>query len=169
MTNKRQRNDKRDEIVAYIEQNKALIYKVVNSYCSDVHEQEDLIQDVILQLIRSYEKFDHNVKVTTWMYRVALNVSISYYRKIQIRKKYIIAMPEQLIEVEDVPNHTVNEEVVRLRCFIQELAPLDKALLIMYLDGNSHVEIAEAMGITPSNVGTKIGRIKKQLKKRFKK
>lgn len=167
MTTKKR--DKRAEIVRYIEQHKALVYKVVNGYCSDAHEQEDLIQDIILQMIISYDTFDHNVKVTTWMYRVALNVSISYYRKIQTRKKHISPMPEQLIEIEDASTNETNEDVIRLRAFIQELAPLDRALFIMYLDGSAHAEISEAIGISVSNVGTKIGRIKKQLKDKFKK
>lgn len=165
-TNKR---DKRTEIVRYIEQHKALIYKVVNGYCSNTHEQEDLIQDIILQMIISYDTFDHNVKVTTWMYRVALNVSISHYRKIQTRKKHISPMPEELIEVEDASAKEISEDVIRLRAFIQELAPLDRALFIMYLNGSAHAEISEAIGISASYVGTKIERIKKQLKRKFKK
>lgn len=163
------KRDKRAEIVRYIEQHKALIYKVVNSYCSDTHEQEDLIQDVILQLIISYDTFDHKVKVTTWMYRVALNVSISHYRKIQTRKEHISSMPEQLIEVEDISAKETSEDVIRLRTFIQELAPLDRGLFIMYLDGSTHAEISEAIGISVSYVGTKIERIKKQLKEKIKK
>lgn len=115
MTKKQYQNKKRNEIVDHIQQNRALIYKVAYSYCTDIHEQEDLIQDIIFQIIRSYDKFDHHVKVTTWMYRIALNVSISHYRKVQTRKKHSAEMPEQLIEVEETIPDNVNEDVVRLR------------------------------------------------------
>jgi len=155
------------EIVHLIEEHWRLIYKVVNSYCSDVHEQEDLIQEIIFQIIKGYEKFDHGVKVTTWMYKVAFNVSISHYRKLRSRQKYVVAMPEKLVSVEEDEEPEIDENLKRLRELIDELDPLNKAIFIMYLDENSHAEISEAMGISVSNVGTKINRIKRQLKKKF--
>lgn len=155
------------EIVQLIEEHQKLIYKVVNSYCKDRQEQEDLIQEIIFQLIKSYPTFNHQVKVTTWMYRVAFNVSISHYRKMKKRQKYLVPMPEKLVKIDDTADHQPNEELAQLQAFIHELNPLNKAILIMYLDGSSHTEIAQTMGISVSNVGTKIGRIKKQLKKKF--
>jgi RNA polymerase sigma-70 factor (ECF subfamily) len=140
---------------------------VASSYCSDVHEQEDLIQEIIFQIIKGYEKFDHKIKVTTWMYKVAFNVSISHYRKIKTRQKHLAPMPEKLVSVDEVENSETDENIERLRIFIEELHPLNKAVLVMYLDGNSHAEISHAIGISISNVGTKINRIKKQLKKKF--
>jgi len=155
-------------IADLIHENRRLIYKVVNSYCPDIHEQEDLIQEIIYQLIKGYETFDHRVKVTTWMYKVAFNVSISHYRKVKQRKKYLTPMPDKLVCIEERQDSEPDENIRRLRQFINQLDPLNKAILIMYLDENSHNEISEAMGISVSNVGTKINRIKKQLKKKFK-
>lgn len=156
------------DITDIIEQNKNLIYKVVNSYCSDINEQEDLIQDIIFQIIKSYKTFDHNVKVTTWMYRVAFNVSISYYRKLKTRQKHLVAMPSKIVSIQEEQTNNTDEKVNQLRQYIQEFDPLNKAIVIMYLDGNSHKEISETLGISISNVGTKISRIKNQLKKKFK-
>lgn len=157
-----------DEIVQLIGQHQALLYKVVHSYCPDRQEQEDLIQEIILQLIKAYPSFDHGVKVTTWMYQVAFNVAISHYRKIRTRQKYVVAMPDQLVQIAAPEPTDMDDEVRQLRAFIQALDPLNKALMIMYLDGNSHAEIAAALGISVSNVGTKIGRIKKRLQQQFK-
>ncbi|MEL7375906.1 MAG: sigma-70 family RNA polymerase sigma factor [Bacteroidota bacterium] len=98
--------DRRVEIAQLIEHHRALIYKVVSSYCTDTHEQEDLIQEIILQLIKSYEKFDPRAKATTWMYKVALNVSISHYRKIKSRQKYILPMPQKLVVVDHTAKKT---------------------------------------------------------------
>ncbi|MFK7811241.1 MAG: RNA polymerase sigma factor, partial [Maribacter sp.] len=115
-------------IAQRIEENRGLLYKVVHGYCSDVHEQEDLIQEIIFQIVKSYERFDHQVKFTTWMYKVAFNVAISYYRKLKTRQKYIVSMPEKLVKVDDSKVPEINEDVLRLRQFIQELDPLNKAL-----------------------------------------
>jgi len=156
------------EIVQLIEKNKGLIYKVANSYCANADEQEDLIQEIIFQIIKGYSNFDHKVKATTWMYKVAFNVSISHYRKIKNRQKYMVPMPDKFVRVEEQDENNADENIKRLHKFMEEFDPLNKALLIMYLDGNSHAEISQAMGISVSNVGTKIGRIKEQLKKKFK-
>lgn len=161
-------NSNNHEIARLIEKNRKLIYKVVNSYCTDIHEQEDLIQEIIFNIIKGYKNFDHNVKLTTWMYRIAFNVSISHFRKFKTRKKYIAAMPEKLISIEEEEENDSDDNIKRLRNFIEELSPMNKAIMIMYLDGNSHNEISKALGISISNVGTKINRIKKQLKNKFK-
>lgn len=166
---KKMKTVKHDEIVHLIEEHKGLIYKVVNGYCPDVHEQEDLIQEIIFNILKGYENFDHKVKISTWMYKVAFNVSISHYRRVKNRQKYFMPMPEKLVHVDDSGEDDTEEKIMQLRSFIQEFDPLNKAVLIMYLDGNSHEEISEAMGISVSNVGTKISRIKNQLKEKFKK
>jgi len=155
------------EIANLIEEHRRLIYKVVNSYCSEVHEQEDLIQEIIFHIIKGYDTFDHKVKVTTWMYKIAFNVSISHFRKVKNRQKYLVPMPEKLVRIDEQEETATDENIILLRKFIEELDPLNKAILIMVLDENSHAEISEAMGISVSNVGTKINRIKKQLKKKF--
>lgn len=155
------------EIVDLIEQHRKLIYKVVSSYCHDINEQEDLIQEIIFQIVKGYENFDHKVKVTTWMYKIAFNVSISHYRKVKNRKKFITLMPDKIVTVDEISDEWIDDNIKRLRYFIDQLNALNKAILIMYLDGNSHVEISEAMGISVSNVGTRINRIKNQLKKKF--
>jgi RNA polymerase sigma-70 factor (ECF subfamily) len=159
--------DNPPDIAPLIEQHKAILYKVANAYCSDFHEQEDLIQEIIFQIIKGYENFDHQVKITTWMYRVALNVSISHYRKLKVRQQYFRPLKDNFVAIEQSEESGIEENVVRLRSYILEFEPLNRAILIMYLDGNSHTEISKAIGISVSNVGTKIGRIKKQLKKKF--
>ena len=155
------------DIAVIIEENINLIYKIVNSYCTDSNEQEDIIQEIILQIIKSYDTFDHKVKVTTWLYRVAFNITISHYRKLKTRKKHVVAMPSNIVVIDEDVSNEYGERINQLRAFIQEFDPLNKAIVIMYLDGNSHKEISEAMGISLSNVGTKISRIKTQLKKKF--
>ncbi|HKK74511.1 MAG TPA: sigma-70 family RNA polymerase sigma factor [Saprospiraceae bacterium] len=155
------------DITALLEEHQNLIYKIVHSYCPDRQEQEDLIQEIMLQLVKGYDRFDHRVKVTTWMYKVAFNVAISHYRKTKRRRQYILSMPDKPVQISAPIKQEVDGRLLLLRKFIANLDPLHRAIMIMYLDENSHAEIAEAMGITVSNVGTKIGRVKKLLKQKF--
>jgi RNA polymerase sigma-70 factor (ECF subfamily) len=157
----------KSEIAQLIDEHRKLIYKVVNSYCANLHEQEDLIQEIIFHLLKGYEKFDHKVKVTTWMYKVAFNVAISHYRKHKTRQRYVVPMPEKLVLIDETKENDTDQSLQRLRHFIEELNGLNKAVLIMFLDGNSHKEISKVLGISVSNVGTKINRIKNLLKEKF--
>lgn len=169
MTGRGRHKNQVDDLIQIIEENKGIIYKVVNSYCNDPNDQEDLVQEIMYHLLEGYERFDHQSKVTTWMYRVALNVSISFYRKSKTRKKYISLMPEKIIQIEaDLDEENMDREVAQLRHFIQNLDELNRAVMIMYLDGNSHEDIAEVLDLSESNVGTKIYRIKNKLKEHFK-
>lgn len=159
----------KEDILQYIEENKNLIFKIVNAYSYYPEEQEDLIQEIIINLLKSYEKFNHAVKITTWMYKIAFNVVISYNRKIKTREKYFVPLKEKLVHIQEENKTEENENIKKLNQFIQELKPLNKALMIMYLDAKTHKEIAAVLGISETNVGTKINRIKKELKKKFKK
>ena len=152
------------EFVDIIEKHKGIIYKICNGYCKEADDREDLVQDVIGHLWKAYPKYNSDYKLSTWIYRIALNVAISYYRKEQTRKKYIQPIQEHTLEVSEQPE---DENIKLLNQFIAELDELNKALMILYLDGNSHKEIAEILNISESNVGTKISRIKIQLKAKF--
>jgi RNA polymerase sigma-70 factor (ECF subfamily) len=107
-------------------------------------------------------------KMSTWIYRIALNVSISFYRKERTRKSHTVTT-DQLLDIPEHPEASLAPQILQLQLFIQQLKPLDKALMILYLEDKSHQEISEILGISPSNVATKIGRIKQQLKTQFSK
>ncbi|RZK51592.1 MAG: sigma-70 family RNA polymerase sigma factor [Pedobacter sp.] len=157
------------DFLEIIDANKRLIFKICNSYCKNAVDREDLAQEIIFQLWKSWDKYDSNFKLSTWMYRIALNVAISFYRK-ERKSTETILMGDQLIEIADEKlEEGLERNLSALQQFINELKPLDKALMILYLEEKSHKEIAEIMGITSTNVATKVGRIKDQLKQRFSK
>lgn len=160
--------NKRNEFTQVIDKHRGILFKIANAYCKDPDDQKDLVQEVIIQLWESYGNYDPKYKITTWIYRIALNVAISYYRKSSTRKKYTIPMQDRFVDVaaESEEGHQ-EEEIKILQQFIQQLDELNKAMMILYLDGNSHAEIADVLNITKSNVGTKINRIKEKLKKHF--
>ena len=100
------------------------------------------------------------------MYRIALNVAITYYRK-ESRVAPTVSLSERDIEDKREAHQESEENINRLQQFIHELKELDRALMILYLEEKSHQEIADILGITESNVGTKLGRIKVKLKQKF--
>jgi RNA polymerase sigma factor (sigma-70 family) len=155
------------DFIALIEANKRIIFKICNSYCRNADDREDLAQEMIYQLWKSWSTFDSNYKLSTWMYRVALNVAITFYRKEQ-KATPTLLMGDHVIEIADENlEEGLESNLNALQQFINELNPLDRALMILYLEEKSHKEMAEIIGITATNVATKISRIKEQLKQKF--
>jgi len=158
-----------DELfLSVIEQQKGIIYKIANSFKKDEDDKKDLMQEIILQLWRSFASYDEKSKFSTWMYRVALNVAIASYRKEQRKSEIITSMPESVIALAEENNSTENEyELSLLQKFIGELKELDRALMLLYLEERSGKEISEILGLSETNIRTKINRIKEQLKQKF--
>lgn len=141
-----------------IEEHKKILYKICHSYCQNPADREDLAQEILFQLWRSFASFDERVRFSTWMYRIALNVAISFYRRESVRGRHVMAGGELLESIGKA--RADSEDVQTLYQWIGELDPLNRALVILYLDGNSYREIAGVLDISETNVATKIGRIK---------
>lgn len=157
-----------ETFLAVIEANKGIIYKVANSYCKDEENRKDLIQEVILQLWLSFHKYDEQYKLSTWMYRIALNVAISFYRKESRRNDINHPLPETILHLnEEAAAGAGNADLDHLHRFIKELKEVDRAIIILYLEENSQQEIGDILGLTVTNVATKVSRIKEQLKQKF--
>lgn len=153
--------------VTALEANRGIIFKVANAYCKRSEERQDLVQEIIYHLWRSFPQYDSSFRFSTWMYRIALNVAISYYRKTKTHGIIQTIENDSLEIQETVPNEN-DYNIQLLEKFIHQLKELDRALMLLYLDQKSHKEIADILGITESNVGTKVGRIKKILAEKFK-
>lgn len=160
--------DKSDIFLSVIEAYKGIIYKVANSYCKNTDDRKDLVQEIVLQLWKSFDSYNEQFKLSTWIYRIALNVAISFYRKEKRRKEISNPYSEGLFNLTDFQENTEMEgHTMFLQQFISELKDLDKALMLLYLEEKSHKEISEIIGITETNVATKVGRIKTILKQKF--
>ncbi len=157
------------EFLRLVQENKGIIIKICNSYCADKNNREDLAQEIIYQLWRSGKSFDANHKFSTWMYRVALNVAISFYRK--QKSGPAISLTENFTDIEDKNESAdqTEDNINLLQYFITQLKELDRALILLYLESKSYNEIAEILGISESNVATKLSRIKEKLKQNFSK
>ena len=158
----------KDLFLSVIETNKGIIYKIANSYCKDVEDRKDLVQEIVSQLWKAFGTYSNRYKYSTWIYRIALNVAISFYRKEYRRKAISSPISESVFNMVDFENNSeIESNLKMLQLFIQDLKDMDKALLLLYLEEKSHREIAEIIGITETNVATKIGRIKLVLKQKF--
>ncbi|MBC7923753.1 MAG: sigma-70 family RNA polymerase sigma factor [Ferruginibacter sp.] len=152
-----------------IRANRKILYKIIRAYCKDQEDRQDLEQEIIIQLWKSFKTYNDQFKLSTWIYRIALNVAISHYRKDIKRKEKTIPLSDTLFQAVDDQEATeaLDNNLELLHAFINQLDRLNKALMILYLEGNSYKDIAEILGISESNVGTKINRIKKMLKEKF--
>lgn len=157
-----------DLFLSVIQANKGIIYKVANTYCKNAEDRKDLIQEIMFQLWNSFYNYSDQYKYSTWMYRISLNVAISFYRKESRRQQVLNPLSESILELVDTGDASGIEENIRfLQKFISELKDLDKAITLLYLEEKSQKEIAEIIGISETNVATKIGRIKIILKQKF--
>lgn len=160
--------DKTNTFLALVQKHKGILYKVANSYCRYQEDRQDLIQEIIIQLWKSFDNYDEQYKHSTWIYKIALNVAISFYRKETRRKKISSSLHEGILNFEETNlSEEVAANITQLQQFISSLKELDKALMLLYLEEKSYKEIAEIAGITETNVATKIARIKKNLKHKF--
>jgi RNA polymerase sigma factor (sigma-70 family) len=156
------------EFLKLIRQNKGIIFKICNSYCKKLEDRDDLAQEIIYQLWKSFGNYNPGFKYSTWMYRIALNVAISFYR-MERKSRVLISMDERLMEIADYEENSdeTHENISLLQQFIHQLKELDRALMILYLEEKNYKEIAEILGITETNVATKLSRIKDILKQKF--
>ena len=160
-------NELSEKFHQIIEQHKGILFKVAKTYCRNDDDRQDLLQEMMIQVWKSLPKYNDTFAVTTWLYRISLNVAISFYRKNVNRQFLNIPLIEEFTSIHDDLNNEKSELLILLEKFITELNDLDKALLFLYLEDKSHAEISEIMGLSVTNVGTKLGRIKEKLKKKF--
>ena len=154
----------KEEFISQVEKHQGIIYKVSRMYCDKDECRQDLFQDILVQLWQSYPSFNNKSKFSTWLYRVALNTAIAQFRK--DKKNNEDSMPE--IPVNLVEEETYKEKEDRRKLVqkaISKLNKAEKAIIILYMDDYSYEEISDIAGITMSNVGVKINRIKTKLQK----
>jgi len=142
---------------------KGILLKICRSYCRDRDDQNDLYQDIVTNAWKSYARFEQRSKFSTWLYRVALNTALSDVRKNRHRKHTTDldqATQEVMLEGDD-------ENIRLLYRAIDTLTPAEKSLAVLYLDDLSYREIADITGVTETNVGVRLFRVKEKIKKWF--
>jgi RNA polymerase sigma-70 factor (ECF subfamily) len=160
--------DRKSQFISLLQDHRALLYKIARIYGQSAADRDDLTQEAIANLWRAFPRYDSQLQFSTWMYRVCLNVAISWQRRERTQTRHLVAADESVLDnlcdIEDPPE---NEDVSLLYAIIDQLDEMNKALLLLYLDGQSHQEISAVLGITTTNVATRIGRLKERLRAEF--
>ncbi|MFO0914434.1 MAG: sigma-70 family RNA polymerase sigma factor [Pirellulales bacterium] len=150
-----------------VDQHRRLLLKVCWMYAGTQHDRDDLLQEIVAQLWASFGRYDRQRKFSTWMYRVALNVAIDFQRRQRRYGNRRTELSEQdgCLPGDVIARHEETEQLIVLRRTLATQNDADRALLLLHLEGNSYREIGEILGISESNVGTRLSRIKDGLRK----
>ena len=146
----------------FVDENLGLIHHICRAYAQDEDELKDFIQEVTIQLWKSHERFEGKSQVSTWVYRLALNVSMSLSRK---NKKRVETTSLDKVDTSEDVDEIEKEQIEALYRGIRQLKEADRAIVLLYLENKSYKEIAEIVGMSVTNVGVKVNRLKNQLKK----
>ena len=152
------------KFISLINEHQGLIHKVCIMYENDPDVRNDLFQEIVLQLWKSFSSFRGEAKITTWMYRIALNTAISGFRK-QTRNVKTEDLKELHMNISDAWADDREEDIQRLHSAIRQLSEIERAMIMMALEEIPYEEIAETIGITQNNVRVRMNRIREKLKK----
>ncbi|MCY7422959.1 MAG: RNA polymerase sigma factor [Chitinophagaceae bacterium] len=150
------------QFIALLNQHQGIVHKVCNLYMDSVTDREDLFQEITYQAFKAFKNFKGKAKFSTWLYRVALNTAITFYRK--EKRQPEVLMYDLLPEAQTEANDPIEEQLQAMYKAIGKLSNTDKAIIMLYLEDYSYNEISEVVGITANNVAVKMNRIKSKLK-----
>jgi len=153
------------EFIGLIEANQKMLKKICRVYGADQEDRQDLFQEIVWQLWRSFGTFSGKAKFSTWLYRVALNTALYHLRK----KKSQQLSPDAMEDLfhSSRGNDRLVEDLKALYRAIERLNKIDKAVVLLYLEQKSYQEMAEILGITASHVSVRLVRAKEKLVKFF--
>ena len=149
-----------------LDEHAGIIRKVAFGYARNDSDRRDLMQDIVLQLWKAYPRYSPDRPFSTWMYRIALNFSISFLRRYSRPARQTVPFDESRHDVahEESSSSEMEERIAMVQHLITKCAPLDRALLLLHLDDRSYREIAAVLGLTETNVATKLSRLKERLR-----
>ena len=150
------------EFLQLLENHKGILHKISRMYMDNPDDRNDLIQEMTYQLWKSYQRFEGNSQFSTWMYRVCLNTALTFFKK-EDKKIKTNEIREDFDQIEEeVPNEKENQ-LQHFYKAVQSLNGVEKAIIFLYLEGKSHKEISEDLGISEGNARVKLNRTKDKL------
>jgi RNA polymerase sigma-70 factor (ECF subfamily) len=157
---------KQAEFDALIREHRGIPFKVASAYARTPEDRQDLVQEIVAQVWRAYPHYDPARRFSTWMYRIALNVAISLRRNTMLRERHVAPMDTAALEAmsgraADEPDHRLRD----LYRVIDALDDFNRALIVLYLEGYDHRDIGEILGLTETNVATRLSRLKQRLRR----
>lgn len=155
-----------EKFAGLIRDHAGIVRKVAATYARDPDDRADLMQDILANLWAAWPRYDDTRPFATWMYRVALNVALSHVRSVYRERRVMTPLTLDHGAVAATgPDHTANQALDALHATMARFDPLNRAVLLLYLDERSHREIGEIVGLGESAVGTRIDRIKQKLRR----
>ncbi len=145
-----------------IKENAGVLHKLCRVYTYNADEYEELFQEMLVQIWRSTENFRGEAKISTWIYQICINTALGFRSKLARRKKRFEPLDGKVF-IQPAPDTANDERLQRLYAAIRELKPVDRAIVSLYLDEKSYEETAQILGISKTNVATRLMRLKKQL------
>ncbi len=156
--------DRQHEFQQVVAKNHSRLHGICTSF-ADRSDHQDLYQEILLQLWRSHDQFDGRASRETWVYRVALNTALAWRRKLATRKKHI---PPSAVDPDTVGANSIeNREEQILQEFLQSLSPVNRALMVLFLDNLSHREMGEVTGMNENQIAVRLHRIRQQFNERY--
>lgn len=152
----------KEKFLDLIEMHQGIIHKILSIYTYNEEEKKDLLQEIMLQLWKSYQSFSDRSSFSTWMYKVALNTALLHKRNLHAEKKAKETLVDNLSHQFGIDK---NDKIISLYMAIDQLGSIDKAITLLYLEQKKYQEIEDIIGIKKNNVGVRINRIKEKLKK----
>lgn len=148
-----------------VTKNQGIIHKVCGVYCDTIEDREDLFQEILSQLWRSYPSFRNESKISTWMYQVSLNTAITHFKRNKRRPDRNDFNKNFLQIADEHYDETIEDQLKLLHKAIAKLTGIEKSIILLFLEDKKYEEIAEIIGITQNYVRVKMNRIKGKLKK----
>lgn len=150
-----------EQFLQMVQEHQNIIHKICHLYRNTKEDREDLFQEIVYQLWKSYPNFREESKVTTWMYRIALSTAVAIYRK-----KTPLLVFKDKIRKNHHPNNpdTASDNEERMYAALHMLSEAERAIITLYLDDFSYAEIASIVGISENYVGVRVNRIKTKLR-----
>jgi RNA polymerase sigma factor (sigma-70 family) len=153
------------EFADLVERHRKIVFKVAHAYCWREADRADLVQDILGELWRAFPRYDRGRPFATWVYRIALNVAISWLRRDGPHQRRTVPLDDH--DPPDLRDPDADARVRLLYGVIDRLEPLDRALLLLHLDDHSHREVAGILGISETNVATKLSRLKQRIRRQI--
>ncbi|RXG32341.1 RNA polymerase sigma factor [Leeuwenhoekiella marinoflava] len=153
------------EFVEIIQKNESILYKMMRLYADTKEDQKDLYQEIVYQLWKGFNTFRSDAKVSTWIYRIALNTALLHLKN-KKRKGHKTSLAGIVLVAENY-DPILEERIKTLYTSIKTLGEVDKGIIFLFLEGKKYEEIAAITGISASNVGTRMARIKEKLNKKI--
>ncbi len=154
--------ENQQQFILLIQQHEGILYKISKLYMDKDEDKEDLLQEMILQLWRSYPCFSGKSEFSTWMYRVCLNTALTHYKR-EKRQSSTHEFLRISFHNESIPCEEDDEQISLFYKAVRELSKVEKALIFLFLEGQSHKQIAQNLGITEGNARVKLNRTKNKI------